>query len=154
FAELVKRYNHSKALQLVEVCHEQSMIFHKELIKTISLSDAFGSLYFKEDPADEDFCMCGCGGQGFPEKEDDDESISYRYPSKPRVDSYDDLAPNVDEKNEYLPINTDYLLGDVLFLQTPALCHLEYNGRNEEVHLGNQGFSGMIYSDYAIIASI
>lgn len=62
-----------------------------------------------------------------------------------------EASPRYDDEGDFKALKDDYRLGDTLFLATVAPRQLEYKSMSD-VHLGNQGFEGKLYSNLAIIA--
>jgi hypothetical protein len=62
-------------------------------------------------------------------------------------------TPTYDETGVHALIKDEYLLGDVLFLKTGSRSKLEYRP-DEEVHFGNNGMAGSIYSNLALIVTL
>jgi len=142
FYELARSCSDHTGFQLVEVCDE-GWIYRKELTQVLALSQAFGALYRVNEEEDNNPCHCGC--ESCWNLYDEEKALP------PHPVKYSSISPHLDKASKYLPISPDYLLGDILFLKTPALSHLEYSG-SDEVNLGNEGFYGQIHSNYAIIA--
>ena len=137
--ELLKLY--SKEIKFINVCVEADSnlinCFHEDLMPIMSLSQAFGSLYFEHSGKDDE------------EAEDDEEKEEVSYSSYNNT-SYDHIKINYDVDNKYHVIKDEYLLGDVIFLKSKPLDKKIYKG-DDEVYLGNGGFVGNIYENLAIV---
>mgnify|MGYP006883469124 CR=1 FL=1 len=62
--------------------------------------------------------------------------------------------PEYDKLDTFKALNKEFKLGDVVFLYTPSEGKKILTGNTEDVHLGNDGFYGEIYSNKAVIVNI
>lgn len=62
-----------------------------------------------------------------------------------------EYSPAYDKFGSFAAINDEYRLGDIYFFDSIGPARLIYKG-DSEIHLGNEGFYGTIYSHVAIIA--
>ena len=149
-AELFRRVCKANTVKVIHVCIEINRgIYARELLPVMQLSESFRALlHYREEEEDLD-----------ADNEIDQQHLlttlepsDYNYYRGERLKT-DVPQMRWDEKGEYKAIASNYLLGDVVFLA--SLCHArkDYEG-SEEVHLGNEGFDGEIYSDLAVVGEL
>jgi len=142
FYELCKRKG-AKDIKIADVCDDDGQLYYKEILTIIKINHAFANVYNNQEDYDSDE-----NDHYHPiEDQSPDET-----PPKTKFVSINKIRPQYDEDNEYVAIKDDYLLGDTVFLKTNTKQKLAYKG-DEEIHLGNEGFYGTVYSDVAIIVS-
>jgi hypothetical protein len=64
----------------------------------------------------------------------------------PEVSRYDQIELCADPTNRYRTVVLKYKMGDVVLLATTGRARIAFYG-NEELHTGNEGFSGEIYAN-------
>jgi len=146
FYELAKK-NGARNIDIVSIYDDDGNIYREEILNVIHLNHAFSNVYVnREDDYDED------------EESDEEDLLSEQSDEEDTNDKkltkfsdVDKIKPSYDKKNQYIAIKDEYLLGDTIFLKTNSKEKVSYTG-DEEIHLGNEGFYGTIYSNLAIIA--
>jgi hypothetical protein len=115
-------------IKFKEVCDED-YIYDKKLLNIMQLSDAHNTLYRERD-----------------EDENEDKNSNDGWKSRKT-----EIKLNYDISNKFNCIKDEYLMGDILFLISNSKSKMVYCG-SDDMHLGNEGFFGKIYTNLAIIA--
>lgn len=67
--------------------------------------------------------------------------------------SYDEIKFDMDTTGEYRAVHPKYRMGNVVLLRSKGNLRLTYHG-DQELHTGNEGFYGEIWSNLGIFAEI
>ena len=129
--------------RLVRTCvDDNGNVFDRRLVAIFYLNDAFDTLFRHREHDQPD-----------PEEEEDawDQREKDGLPEGVLTRS---LEPRLDPSGQYEAVAESCLMGDVVFLRSDAASKKAWVGDNEEVHLGNNGFQGVIHSNLAMIVSL
>jgi len=123
---------------LRNICSNNSQQYYcQELLPIFQIEDSFSELYRNIDGNDSDDDIT-------------DKYKNYIDNNMLAIDKYDQIKLLFDENLTYAAVSNEYLLGDVVFLQSSKFSVKIYKG-DRDIHLGNEGFYGDIYHNLAII---
>lgn len=160
----------AESVEICRVCESDKKIFRTEVLDILKFEPGFELLYESaRDPND----MGGEAEEEEEEEEDDDDEKESNTKKKRRIEGgekgnnnkeepvklkrskmdYDrNVSPLYDNNGTFKALRDEYRLGDTLFLAVAEVSkRVEFTG-SDQVNLGNDGFSGEIVSNLAVIA--
>ena len=147
--ELLKYITGESNIFFEEVARDEQRRFYFAAINEIlDLEGSFSVAFRSYDPEELDD----------EERESDTTGGEYPYPVRstldlPNVMSYDRIELCRDTSRTYRAVDPKYKMGDVVLLATTGRAQIAFYG-DSELHTGNQGFSGEIYTNIGIFANI
>jgi hypothetical protein len=155
------------SIDIIPICIEDGNLYHKDLLSVLEMSSPFSTLYrdVEDDEDDEeDYEEEGDNENEEEEKGEDEKEVKKNKQIKMLdlmkkgwfIKGKDKLSPIFDNTGATKSIkNTaQYRLGDVAFVKLSTKSSTKIYSGDQEVHLGNEGFSGDIYDCLAIIGDI
>lgn len=129
---------HADKIEICGIIIQNEMICREEILNILKLSSAFKALYDK------------CENE-YEKNSNKSEQVKYN--------SYDEIILKYRDDSKFIAIKDEYLLGNVVFLNTNYKCKYLYEGIScdddcNEVTLGNEGFYGKIRNNLAMIVTL
>lgn len=134
FWELLRMLNHSSYIETI-ILDDDDVFYFGALIPIMELTGAFSTTFdYQEEEEGEE-------RDGVPMRQNQPKPIT----------NYGQIIPNLDTSGTFRAVHPKYRMGDIILLKSKGNLRLTYHG-NEELHTGNEGFRGEIYSNLGLFA--